>query len=419
MWCPSRLRPLAGAALLFASTAFADSVDASATTLLQGRQDWRDGSVHTVVPTLELVSARASDVDNPYVSGLSVVLSGWGGLEGGDPLSGGLAQGDVDLAYLEGSVLDRSLQLRLGRQLVVGGAAHVVAIDGLDVTWKITSKLGVTIYGGEVVVPKFALPRGDAVAGGRVFYKMSIDTEVGASYIDILSQGLQARMDTALDGRWSPRPDVSLSAFGAFSLLAYRLDEADVAANWTPTGKLQVTVDYRRTAPDLFIPQNSIFSVFAEEREDEGGLAVVYRPWRRISLLADDHVISTQDGWGDRAQARFTWSLDARNQTNVGIEYRGLYIPVNGYSEVRAFAIHHVVANLFATLDLDAYRFREAINGEFQSYTGTATVVWDFTRTWRAALSGVLGQTPYLSYTTQVMARLVWSPTFSFRETHP
>jgi hypothetical protein len=405
--------------LLVAGAAFADTLDASATTLLQGRQDWRDGTVHTVVPTLELVSARATEIDNPWVAGLSVVLSGWGGLEGGDPLVGGLAQGDMDLAYVEGSVLDRSLQLRLGRQLIVGGAAHLVAVDGLNVTWKITPTIGITVYGGEVVVPKFALPVGNAVGGARAFYKLSFDTEVGVSYIDILSQGLQARMDTALDGRWSPRPDLSLTAFGAFSLLAYRLSEANVAANWTPLPRLQVSADYRRTAPDLFIPQNSIFSVFASERQDEGGISAVYRPFLRLTIMADDHFISTLDGWGDRAQARVTWAVDARNRTDVGLEYRALYIPVNGYSEVRAFALHHIFANLFATVDADMYRFRDAINGEYASYTGTGTVVWDFRPSWRVALSGVVGQTPYLSYTSQVMARLQWNPTLTFREARP
>jgi hypothetical protein len=416
MWSPSGIGALC---LLVASAASADALDASATTLFQGRQDWRDGAVHTVVPTLKLVSARATEIDNPWVSNLSVVLSGWGGLEGGDPLVGGLAQGDMDLAYVEGSVLDRTLQLRLGRQLIVGGAAHLVAIDGLNVTWKVTPKVGITVYGGEVVVPRFALPRGNAVGGLRGFYKLSFDTEVGASFIDILDQGLQARMDVALDGRWSPRPDLSLSAFGAFSLLAYRLSEANLAANWTPLPRLQISADYRRTAPDLFIPQNSIFSVFAAERQDEGGISAVYRPLPRLTLLADDHVISTLDGWGDRAQGRATWALDARNRTNVGLEYRALYVPVNGYSELRAFALHHLFANLLATVDADMYRFRSAINGEYASYTGTATVVWDFQPAWRVALSGVIGQTPYLSYTSQVMARLVWNPTVNFREVRP
>jgi len=402
-------------AVLCASSALADTVDATATTLAQSRQDWRDGTVHSVVPMLELVSARMTDVENPWVSGLSVVLSGWGGVEAGDPLSGH-GQGDLDLAYVEGSLLNKDLSLRLGRQMVVGGAAHVAAIDGLNVTYKLTPRLGLTVYGGQVVVPRFALPRGNAVGGARAFYKPSIDTEVGVSYLDVLSQGLQAQMDAALDGRYSPRPDLSFSGYGAFSLLADRLSEADLAANWTPSRILQLSADYRRTAPDLFIPQNSIFSVFASERQDEGGLSLSYRPLPRLTLLADDHVISTEDGWGDRAQVRVSYDLDAHHQSKVGLEYRALYIPVNGYSEVRAFGLHHFFQNLFATLDLDAYRFRSEINGELTSYTGTATVVWDLRPTWRVTLSGLVGQTPYLAYTTQLMAHLVWNPTFSFRE---
>jgi len=396
----------------------ADEVDATATSLLQARQDPRDGAVHTVVPLLELVSAKASAIDNPWVQDLSVVLSAWGGFQFGDPIDNHQATGDVDLAYVEGSGLDHKVKARLGRQLIIGGAGRITPIDGLNVTVMPTATLGVTVYGGQVVVPRFALPKGDGVAGIRAFDRISPETEVGVSFLDMLTDGRTARQDVALDARYALRQDLTLTGYGAFSALALRLSEADVAALWQPMRQLQVTADYRRTAPDLFIPASSIFSVFAQERLDEFGAMVSGRPWAHLTVWGDYHAVDSQDGWGHRAQLRGTWDVGSQRRTSVGVEGRLLSIPVNGYLEGRVFGTHHVAQNLLATLELDAYHFRNPINGQPNSFYSSATVAYDATPTWRVALSGVVGVTPYLESETQLMARLVWNPTFHFHESH-
>src|SRR5437763_8620751 len=120
--------------LLFAaSVARADTVDATATTLLSGRQDPRDGSVHTVVPLYQSLSLLATDLRAPWLEDTRVVVSGWGELLAGDPRDGATGTGDVDLAYIEGRAASRRLTLRLGRQLIFGGAARALQLDGLDV----------------------------------------------------------------------------------------------------------------------------------------------------------------------------------------------------------------------------------------------------------------------------------------------
>src|SRR3954447_167972 len=112
----------------------AEVVDASSTTLVTGRQDPRDGVVHTTVPVYELVSVRASDFRLRGVDDMNVLISGWGALSLTDPIDGRRGLGDLDLAFAEAKVLRRRIALRLARQMLMGGAGRNLAFDGLGVT---------------------------------------------------------------------------------------------------------------------------------------------------------------------------------------------------------------------------------------------------------------------------------------------
>src|SRR4051794_32795627 len=90
------------AALVGAGEARGEIVDASSTTLLSGRQDPRDGVVHTAVPIFELVSVRAGDFHVPGVDDMTLVLSGWGAVALADPIDGKTGLGDLDVAFAEG-----------------------------------------------------------------------------------------------------------------------------------------------------------------------------------------------------------------------------------------------------------------------------------------------------------------------------
>src|ERR1043166_9355682 len=97
-------RWLMWAALLCAAgPARAETVEATSMTILQGRQDPRDGALHTVVPLVENLSVHATDLKTPWFSGTRVVVSAWGEVAGCEPRSGDHAEGDVDLAYIEAS----------------------------------------------------------------------------------------------------------------------------------------------------------------------------------------------------------------------------------------------------------------------------------------------------------------------------
>src|SRR5215470_5486223 len=147
MW---RTRALViGLAAVWPSVAGAQTVDATALTLLSGRQDPRDGAVHTVVPAYEDIWLSARDLDIPGVDGTRIVVSGWGMLAGGDLIDGGDdVTGDLDVGYVEGKVFDRRLFLRLGRQIVASGIARNLQLDGLDAIGRLPAGLSVEVYGG-------------------------------------------------------------------------------------------------------------------------------------------------------------------------------------------------------------------------------------------------------------------------------
>src|SRR3954451_6526359 len=89
---------------LAASGARADTIDATVSTLIAGRQDPRDGRVYTVVPIYETLTLTVGDVRLRHVDDLRIVVSGWGELALGDPREG-LATGDLDVGFIEGKLL--------------------------------------------------------------------------------------------------------------------------------------------------------------------------------------------------------------------------------------------------------------------------------------------------------------------------
>ncbi|HEX9104287.1 MAG TPA: hypothetical protein VF997_18885, partial [Polyangia bacterium] len=71
---------LALLALLLAPAARGETVDATLTTLLAGRQDPRDGNLYSSVPVYQNIALSVSDVRLRHVDDLKLVVAGWGEL---------------------------------------------------------------------------------------------------------------------------------------------------------------------------------------------------------------------------------------------------------------------------------------------------------------------------------------------------
>src|SRR5262249_4343530 len=154
-----------------------------------------------------------ADVRLRHVQDLRLVVAGWGELTlaSAPALEG--ATGDLDLGFVDGKLFDRRLELRLGRQLVFGGAARAQPMHGLSATVRVWRRIGLNVYGGEPVTPRFGVHQGDFMTGGRLFWRASIDSELGASFLEMLDGGLQARQDLGVDGRWRVGRSLTLTGY--------------------------------------------------------------------------------------------------------------------------------------------------------------------------------------------------------------
>jgi hypothetical protein len=396
--------------LLAEATAHADTVTANATTIVSGARDPRDGTVHTVVPFLELVTLRASDVKNPVLDQTQIVVSGWGEAVLGDPRDSKSALGDVDVAYVEGSRWNRTLSLRLGRQLVSPGTAMNLQLDGLAPTVRFGKGFGASGFVGVPVTPRFGYSRGEFATGGRAFWNPSYETEVGASILEILGAGRHIfRRDAGVDARYRVIDSLALSGLVRWSIPENRIAEADGAATWQPCQYLDVTGEYRRTAPDLFLPRYSIFTVFAQESRDEFGGYLTVRPWvRRLDLQADFHEVHDATGWGWNTGGKATFRLGQSNSTRVGAESRWLKIPGGGYVMGRVFAWQTVTTNLRVVADLDGYHLGRELNGQTQSFFASGSVVYDLSPSWRTVLTGMANSTPYATHQLEGLLKIAY-----------
>jgi hypothetical protein len=399
----------------------AETVTASATTIVSGQRDPRDGTVHTVVPFLELVSLRASEINNPFFDDTQIVVSGWGEAAAGDPRDGKSVLGDVDVAYLQGSTWNRRVTLRVGRQFVFPGTAGNVQLDGLAPTLRVAAGLGLSGFIGVPVTPRFGYSRGEFTSGARVFWSRSYESEVGVSILEILGAGRHVfRRDAGVDARYRVLDSLALSGLLRWSLAEARMAEASVAANWRPCRYLDVTADYRRTAPDLFLPRYSIFAVFAQETRDEFGGFVAVRPWpRRLDVQGDYHQVHDANGWGWNAGGKATLRFGSGGGTRVGVESRRLKFPGAGYLMGRAFAWQTVTTKIRVVADFDVYDLDQPLNGQNRSFFASGSLVYDLAPAWRAVLTGMDNVTPYATHQIEGLLKIVYDGGHVLREVTP
>ena len=146
--CPVK-RParLALLLVLWAPVATAQITEATSTTLLRLEPVWLAGDSRTTYSATEFVNVSMRAIDLPGVQDLRLQVSAWatGALVSSGP--DGLLIGDVQLMTLSGSLFDHHLNLTVGRQLVTGGAARALQLDGLNAIDSDTARMSFTEAG--------------------------------------------------------------------------------------------------------------------------------------------------------------------------------------------------------------------------------------------------------------------------------
>jgi hypothetical protein len=387
---------------LVAAQASAATVRFNTTTMLWGRPEWRGGEAVNTLPLMVWMNLSAHEAHLAPAEQLRFQLAAWG--RAVSSASTGEAAADVDLAYLQGHFLQRRLKVTLGRQVVAGGAARFTQLDGLHMEGHLGGSVGLSVYGGLQALPRFTSGRGDAVTGARLFYRPSFGSEVGASFIQVLDRGLIARRDVGVDGRWALTSRLVLNASALFSEVERRLADGELAAQWQLLPTLLLSADVRRSAPDLYLPRSSLFSVFSSEQRDQVGGSALLQATSRLGLYGEYHALRTAEGQGYDAGARVRLRVGQRS--SLGAQARLLHLASNGYRQGRLFAQHALSPTLALSAELEGTRFELPVNGERQSLTATASASWSPASGWRAQLSGMAGSTPFFVSRYELLARL-------------
>jgi hypothetical protein len=408
-----------------------ETVDAESTTMLIVRDQTRAGGTYRLAPAYEIVSISARDIQNPVAENLQLVFSGWGAgslgpnkvwYDGSPPQHPIFA--DLDLAYLQGEILKRAVQLRLGRQIVAGGVTGVIQLDGANVVVRLPYGVGLSAYTGSPVSQRFEErgletsfnpARGNFAVGGRASLAVPPWGELGVSAVNVMDNGDPSRRQAGADLRLVPVLPLTVLANGNYDLYEERWAEASLLALVQVAPKVSVGADARHVEPDLFLPRDSILSVFASERRNEAGGTVSYGPWKALTLVADYHYQKQIDeGTGHRGSGRATFR--PAKGTTAGLELGGLRsVDGSGYVQARAFAAKEI-RRCTATLDLQEYGFRREVNGQKNSFIAIGSLAYALGNGWSALVSGAGSQTPYYQSRFDVMAKLVYNQSYHLRE---
>ena len=392
---------------LWAPAAAAQVVEASSTTVLRLQPDWQAGDTRTGFWGTELVGLSVRGIEMNGVDDLKIQLSAWGQLASlSDPAgTGNGTTGDIDLLYVQGALFHRHLALTLGRQLISGGAARVLQLDGVNATVAIDKGFGVSAYVGAPVVSRFSYPVGEVAFGGRAYWRPSYGSEIGLSFLEIISGSVLARQDLGIDGRWVILPNLSATASGIWSIPGSAFSDADLSVSWQVLPTLELFAKAQHTSPDLFLPLTSIFSVFSNINNDALGGGAFWQALPRLAFYAESQRLWVDSGKGDEAELRATYRLTRK--ANVGLDARFLFVPVNGVIDLRAWVVYPLNPKIKLSGDIDwALVQRTPINGGDDSVIGTASVSYVIGSGWNAMLSGSVGTTPFFQARYSLTARI-------------
>jgi hypothetical protein len=377
---------------LWASGAAAQVTEASSTTVLRLQPDWSAGDKNNSFWATEYVTLSLRPFDVPGVQDLQLHMSAWG--QAATISDGGM--GDIDLWYLQGSVLDRHLTFTIGRQLVVGGAAKVLPLDGLNLTVVSNGGFGLSAYAGAPTAYKLTYPIGDFAFGARAFWRPSYGTEVGVSFIEILNQGAIARQNLGADARVVILPNLSATASADFSLAAARFVDAELTVSWHVLPTLELSVKAQQSEPDLYLPLTSIFTVFANTERTGAGGGLFWQALQRLSFFGNYEFLWVDGGTGNDLELGVVYKMGRKS--TAGFNCHLLFEPSNGYTDLRLWALHYLTEQIRLSADLDWVLLQNPVvppaSTQQASLLGTLSATWVVASGLSLMLSSTVGSTP-------------------------
>jgi len=408
--------------VLWAPVAGAQVTEASSTTVFRIEPVWLAGDSRTTYSATEFVNLSMRAIDVPGVQDLRLQLSAWatGGLVSSGP--DGILIGDVQLLTLSGSMFDHHLNVTLGRQLIMGGAAQALQLDGVNATVNIAAGFGfnayigaptpsplatgpgIYAYVGAPSVNRGVVPIGDFAFGGRAFWRPSYGSEVGISFNEVLDEGVLARQNLGLDLHYAILSNLGISASGIFSLAEMQVADAEVSLAWQVLPTLELSIKGQYSLPELSLPLTSIFTVFAYPERTAVGGGVFWQALPRLSVYGDYQQLWVDGGSGEEADLRVTYKFN--RSSTLGVTGRLLLVPVNGYTDARAWFLQTLTDKFRLSADLDWIWLQNPINQVRDSVVGTASFNWIIGSGWTAMLSASGGTTTLYNSVFTATARV-------------
>lgn len=384
----------------------------------------------TVLPVRESVTLRAQDLDTPMGrDSADFEVSGWGLVVGSGGTPARSPDGDVQTAYVR---LHRGpVSVRLGRQLVTGGAARYVRFDGLAADTLFGSGFEASAYGGLTALPRWsarpayynlgassdvalrnpaALPpsgrSGYSVGGVRVGWS---GPKLGAqlSFHEQRDSGELSHRSLGADTQLRPFEHLSLFGDAILEMDARRLSDARVWVDASPARSVDLSLEYRHTEPALLLARTSVLSVFSTSGYDETGAEATVRATENLTFGALGFV-QLYDGSrpGARSEVSAKFVADRNRRTLVRLSHARLLAPENGYHSVRASLSQRIRPTLMGTLEAYLYLYDHAVLRYRASSVFAGTLALRPSRVFGVLLAASVAESPYARLDAQTLLQL-------------
>ncbi|AAR36098.1 hypothetical protein KVP06_13690 [Geobacter sulfurreducens] len=418
-----RLQFLALAIASLPGMAGAADVAVDATTLIRLEERSVPGfKDETLAPATQFLGI---DVEKLADGNLSFHLYGWGRLDLADKSTdGGSTDGDLAYAYLAYRFPRADGLLKLGRFYVYEGVA-AEHVDGVSVRTDLAGGFTGSLFGGVPVRLNMTdRNKGDAIAGGRLGWRLPGYLEIGASAL------YEANTDTGLTGTpenyrqlvggdiWlAPFRMVELRGTTSYNTATDGFAEHSYLLLVTPMKGVSVSGEYNDYNLEHFLATTNNRSLFNIDRDTtlrSYGGSVAWTVAKPLELIADYKRINyhrADRGNTHRYGGEVRMTL-AERTVRAGLSYHraDADVSANAYHEVRAYILRDAT-RYRASVDAIAHLYDDAVQpyGGDNAYEVIASLGWKMLP--NLMLSGDIsyGENPRLDSETRGVVRLVYN----------
>jgi hypothetical protein len=385
----------------------------------------------TVAPAYQTLLLRARDLDTPVDrDSLDLELTAWGRAWFGELNPERRFDGDLqtlNVRYRRGGA-----SLRLGRQHVAGGAARYSRFDGLEFDADLGSGFSARLYGGFSVLPRWQERPGYYylgaasdmelralaetpdpsrpsrwVAGTRVAWSIPV-AGAALSFHEQRADGLDRR-SLGASARAQLAASASLRADAILELDSQRVADAALWLDWTPTPRVDLSLEYLHVEPALLLSRQSVLSVFSSDSYDETGGFGRVRITEALSLESSGFVQLYASGHpGARGEAALLFSQGRLRRTLLRAGYTRVLTSDNGYNSLRLSLLRRLSPKLSSTVEAYSYLYDRPIRGYRSSSVYAATLGYQANDALNLLLGGSFSRSPYARADAQAELRLAY-----------